>query len=240
MLRGFSARCQAIEAHLANLGADSPSAAQIAALVTRTPKLPSAADGSDEGLRARWRARSHELGLDPASVDQLLGRHEREALTEARRHALVVHLLGEDGLTASDSVFERRDAVRGIAELLADGASAEEIEAVADLALGAHGVVALTSVGRGAEQRHTTEELLSVESQAIECTLERRSDRVGVVEPPLLAQALARGTGRIRAGNRCTPRVIRAAQVFARHSVPGRCARSVSHRAPGAFSDIPS
>ncbi len=191
VLRGFSARRQAIEAHLANLGADSPAAAEIAALVTRTPKLPAAACGSDEELRARWRSRAHELGLDPASIARLLGAHEREALTEARRHALVARLVGDHGLTSSDSVFERRDVVRGVAELMADGASAEEIEAVADLVLGAHGVVALTSVDRGAERRHTTEELLAVESRAIGGALERRSERVGVVEPRLLAHALA-------------------------------------------------
>ena len=143
VLRGFSTRRQAIEAHLANLGAESPSAAQVAALVTRTPKLPAAAVGSDEGLRARWRTRAHELGLDPASIARLLGAHGCEALSDARRRALVAHLVGEGGLTAADSVFERRDVVRGVAALLGDGASAGEIEGVADLVLGADGVVAL-------------------------------------------------------------------------------------------------
>ncbi|MGH8981578.1 MAG: MobF family relaxase, partial [Acidimicrobiales bacterium] len=94
VLRGFSTRRQEIEAHLANLGVQSPAAAQVAALVTRTPKLPAAAGGSEAGLRARWRARAVELGLDPGSLGRLLGRHVREPLTEERHRSLVAHLVG--------------------------------------------------------------------------------------------------------------------------------------------------
>ena len=103
---------------------------------------------------------------------------------------LVAHLVGEEGLTAQASVFERRDAVRAAAELLADGATVAEVEAVADLVVDTGGVVELASVGRGAEPRHTTAELLSVEARAIEAALARVDEGSGVVGAALVERAL--------------------------------------------------
>ena len=192
VLRAFSSRRQEIEAHLEAAGAHSPRAAQVAALATRSPKLALAAGATThEGLRARWRARAAELGVTDATLVRLMGRHVRAPLTDDLRRRLVDRLVGESGLTAAESAFERRDVVRAVAELLRDGATGTEMEAIADLVLAGPGVVGLPSSGRGGERRHTTEGLLAVERDAVEHAVRRRNARAGVVPQPLVEAALS-------------------------------------------------
>ena len=190
VLRAFSTRRREIEAHLDDVGARSARAAEVAALVTRVPKVPVPGAGADEGLRARWRAQADALGLSSSSIAGLLGRHVRSALAEEQSASLVARLVGTDGLTATSATFERRDAVRAVAELFGDGATVAEVERVADRVLVGTGVVALPSSGRGGERRHTTEELLSVERRAVESACSRVTERVAVVPRDLVDAAL--------------------------------------------------
>jgi ATP-dependent exoDNAse (exonuclease V) alpha subunit len=162
----------------------------VATLATRSPKVPPTG-GAAEGLRARWRAKATELGVGEKTIASLLGRHVREPVPDDVRRSVVDRLVGTAGLTATESAFERRDAVRAVAELLRDGATGAEVEAIAELVLEGDGVVALPSVGRGGERRHTTEALLAVERQAVEGAAGRRDAGVAVVAQPLVDGALA-------------------------------------------------
>jgi hypothetical protein len=190
-LRAFSTRRQQIEAHMEEVGRDSARAAQVAVLATRSPKSPPTPGGApDGGLRARWRAKAAELGIEDSTIARLLGRHVREHLTDDLRRTLVDRLVGDEGLTASESAFERRDAVRAVAELLRDGATGAEVEGIAELVLEGDGVVELASVGRGGERRHTTEGLLAVEREAVERAIGRAAAGVGLVPTPLVEAAL--------------------------------------------------
>ena len=111
-------------------GDSSRRTAELAALATRAPKSsPAAVDGNAVDLRDRWRARAVELGVDPGVLSAELGEPRAVTLTADTSHRLCAALLGPDGLTAQESVFERRDVVRAIAERLGEGAHLPDVEA---------------------------------------------------------------------------------------------------------------
>ena len=104
-------------------------------------------------------------------------------------------LLGPDGLTASESAFERRDIVRAVAERMKAGASFSEIESITDRVLGSAQIVTLGTVGRGGETRSTTAELLAIEQELLESALDRRGSGIGLAsEEGIVASLAARST----------------------------------------------
>jgi conjugative relaxase-like TrwC/TraI family protein len=190
LLRAFSTRRRQIERHLELTGGSSAGAAEAAALITRGAKEPLALDTPSgylphHGLFERWQAQVAELGFSGAELtavlDGLRGGIARLPLGTEGLESLLDHLVGPEGLTASDSTFERRDVVRAVAEALAGGASVAEVEGVAEMVFRRREVVALSSVGQGGEVRHTTTELLDVEAHLIEAALSRRESSAGVV-----------------------------------------------------------
>jgi conjugative relaxase-like TrwC/TraI family protein len=192
-LRAFSTRRLEIEALMAATGVHTPRAAEAAALVTRSPKDLAAVSGP--GLRERWLARAAALGLEAPRpergvLDHLLGveRWVPPSATEVR--GVLARLVGPEGLTASSSTFERRDVVRGVAEQLPRGATVRDVEAIAERVLVVPDVVTLPSLGRGAEVRHTTHELLALERLLLDAATGLRHARRAVAEAGSLASAL--------------------------------------------------
>ena len=193
VLRAFSTRRREIEGLMAATGERSARAAEAAALVTRSPK--DLASVSGPGLRERWLARAAALGLEAGRpgrgvLDHLLGAERWAPPSGAEVEGLLGRLVGPEGLTASSSTFERRDVVRAVAEGLARGATVRDVEVIAERALVVPDVVTLPSVGRGAEVRHTTHELLALERSLLDTADGLLHARRGVAEAGALAGAL--------------------------------------------------
>lgn len=193
VLRAFSTRRREIEGLMAATGAHSARAAEAAALITRSPKNLVVVSGP--GLRERWLARAAGLGLEAGRpghgvLDYLLGAERWAPPSAAEVEGLVGRLVGPEGLTASNSTFERRDMVRAVAEALPQGAAGRDIEAIAERALVVPDVVTLPSVGRGGELRHSTHELLALERSLLDTAAGLRDALRGVARAGALVGAL--------------------------------------------------
>lgn len=193
VLRRFSSRRAEIEEYLALYGGRSGRSAELAALVTRAPKVRGHDPDSDAlNLRDRWRLLAAEYGVEPDGLVPDRGRPRRVTLGRSDTRELAATLLGPKGLTAQDSTFERRDVVRAIAESLVDGASLDAIESAADFTLRRPEAVALERQGRGGEALQTTRELLAVEAHLVETAVACRDGGAAAVDPDradaLLAQ----------------------------------------------------
>ena len=193
VLRAFSTRRREIEGLMAATGVHTPRAAEAAALVTRSRKDVKALSGP--GLRERWLARAAGLGLEAARpgrgvLDHLLGAERWAPPSGTEVEGLLGRLVGPEGLTASNSTFERRDVVRAVAEGLTRGAIVRDVEVIAERALVVPEVITLPSVGRGGEVRHTTREILALERSLLDTPGRLRRAGRGVAEAGALAGAL--------------------------------------------------
>lgn len=206
VVRAFSRRRADIEAALAEQGASSAKAAQVAALTTRPPKDLTI---SKESLVAQWRARAAALGLGPEQLASLTGRTAGQSSGPAS-DALGQALVGPDGLTCRASSFSRQDVVRVVCEASLSGRPVSGVEALADGLLESNlvrrvaGRLALRSADtvRRADgrlvwggidaPRWTTAELVAVEERMVESARRRGDERIGLVRPAAVEQALAR------------------------------------------------
>jgi conjugative relaxase-like TrwC/TraI family protein len=196
LLRAFSTRRRQIE-HLMHLtGATSPRAAEVAALVTRSPKGVADAETSTVGLQQRWLARVDELGLASAlggsPLDHLLGTDAWRPPNSGEVDQLLSRLAGPEGVTAGQSAFERRDVARLVAEALPRGSRVSDVEVLADRFLKRRDVLAMASAGRGGEIRHTTYELLGIERSLLHAAGRLRHDGRGIADRADIAAALNR------------------------------------------------
>jgi conjugative relaxase-like TrwC/TraI family protein len=177
-LRHFSRRRQEI------LEAAGPGASarekQVAALATRAAKDYGI---SETNLREQVRARAREIGLTPEKIRATMG-HEIEA-----RRVLTVEGLAAK-VTAHASHFDRRDAIRAVADSLAAGAPAREIEATADAFLASEQVRSIGATAKG--ERFTTQRIWQLEQQALSraAAMTERRDRA-VVPEVVLSRTLA-------------------------------------------------
>lgn len=136
VLRAFSRRRVEIEAALAERGASSARASEVATLATRSNK----AKGLDPAaLAAEWEERARALGFFPERIGELVTQRRQVNRPTILRDRLA------DQLTEHSSHFDRRHAVRAIAEQARTGADVLDIEAVADRFLHSPGVVPLTA-----------------------------------------------------------------------------------------------
>ncbi|HEX7197783.1 MAG TPA: MobF family relaxase, partial [Candidatus Limnocylindria bacterium] len=195
LLRQFSKRRAEIEAVLSARGADSPSAAQTAALASRRAKDH---DVDPETLTERWAAEAATLDSDVAAVWVALGRR-RPVVRPPDLDAVVDELTGPHGLTSEQAAFDRRDVVRGWCEGLPAGVplDLETIEELVEGLLEDQRVVqvvdeegtlaasqlvdrpdgsATTSVY--AQRRWSTVEMLAIEGQLLDRAA--NSGRIGV------------------------------------------------------------
>jgi conjugative relaxase-like TrwC/TraI family protein len=160
-LRAFSTRRAEI---LEAAGADaSARARQVATLTTRAGKEKGVGLGT---LRERWAGRATEIGIEREDIAATFGRAEPE------RAQLTVEQLDRE-VTAHAAHFDRRGAVQAVANLLPNGAPAEDIEAVADAFLASETVLAVAETSKAT--RYTTQRIWELERE----TLERAERMVG-------------------------------------------------------------
>jgi conjugative relaxase-like TrwC/TraI family protein len=176
-LRRFSTRRAEILA-AAGEGA-SRAELQIATLTTRKAKER---DVTTESLREAWRAKGAEIGLTREAIAARLG-HERPGPTVLTAQQV------ERSVTEYASHFERRDAIRAVAENLPHGAPASEVEELADAFLASGSVIEIAQAPRG--PRYTTERIWRLERQAL-AVAERMqgAEGIAVVDPILVARSL--------------------------------------------------
>jgi conjugative relaxase-like TrwC/TraI family protein len=193
VLKTFATRRADIEAALERRGAHSARAAQLAALATRPAKpIRDPGVGLDgESLTAAWHRRAQEFGLGPDDLRDALGPRRLVAVGDARADVLIGGLLGERGLTAQVSTFERRDVVRGVASGLVDGAPAAVIDVLSDRVLASDDVIVLEPTGHGGGRLHTTAELLAIEGRLLATADAGRTSTTAVVDPHILDTTLA-------------------------------------------------
>ena len=204
----FSDRRKEIQEHLDEVGFRSARAAQLATLATRKAKERSLDDPS---MLEVWRAKAAAIGLDPASLGEVLDRVPRSA-PEVDRDQLHRDLLGEEGLTRRASSFDRRDLLRAIVERLPAGATVADIEDMADALVARRQVVRLVDTdGPGLlssnvirrtdgaivaagikEPRWSTAELISIERHVVGRSVARADQGICMVDGATLAGVMAR------------------------------------------------
>ena len=187
LTQAFSTRRAEIEVALARHGASSRRAGEIAALDTRTPKIQPPVYGVT--LRERWTAQATQLGLDPSDLQRLVV-GPRAPVVDPDPDGFVAHLLSPEGLTAHESVFERRDVVRALAERAAGGVHVGQLEARAESVLAAKEAVCLAGPAPGGQGRWSTRELLALERRLLADAVNRRNEATGVVGAQALIDAL--------------------------------------------------
>jgi conjugative relaxase-like TrwC/TraI family protein len=177
-LRAFSTRRAEILA-AAGEGA-SARAMQIATLATRKAKDR---DLTTESLRETWRVKGEEIGLDRERIAARLG-HERPGPSVLTTRQV------ERSVTEHVSHFDRRDAIRAVADNLPHGAEAREIEELADAFLASDSVIRIAETPRGG--RFTSERIWRLEQRALAVAAEMHGveDRA-LVDPIVVSRILS-------------------------------------------------
>ena len=196
VIDAFSRRKAEIDAQVEEWGTDTAAARQSAAVQTRRRKDY---EVTPDQLAPEWRARSAALGLDSSRLRLIV---DRPAPAEA-----VVRpdeLLAE--LTAQRSSFDRRDAIRVVAESARGGMTLPEIEAAADYLLAHEEVVALEAERTGdvirlrdgrvvaahtQATRYSTRELLALEQRVVDQALDEERANAGIADETAVDTALA-------------------------------------------------
>jgi conjugative relaxase-like TrwC/TraI family protein len=180
VIEHFSQRRQQILEHMADHGGRSAASAQIAALETRRPKQ----DAPLDRLRADWRARATEHGLDDRAIAAVFGRVRQLELNAP-------DVLRE--LTEHQSTFGRPEILQALAQAHGLGATVAELERQADALLADREVVRLAD-GRApaglSEARLSTREMLAVEKALVDAAVARTRERVARANPRALTKVL--------------------------------------------------
>lgn len=213
----FSRRAQEIAAELQARGESGARAAQVATLATRKRK-DYAVDGVS--LQAEWDAHGAEVGFGRSDVMALVDREPPTPLTARQRAALYDELGAPEGITREASTFARRDVVMALATRLPHGATAADLEQMAERFLASPRVVPVVEPtiarvtgnalrvepGRAGDKarqarvvmplrdeiRYSTPEMLGTERRLVDYARRARSSGVGKVGADALATALAR------------------------------------------------
>ncbi|MBS1892154.1 MAG: relaxase domain-containing protein, partial [Actinobacteria bacterium] len=187
-LRAFSTRRAEI---LAAVGEDaSAKAMRVAALETRQAKDR---DITDESMREGWRARAEEVGLTRERISERLG-HEVPG-----RSVLTTEQVGRS-VTGHVSHFDRRDAIRAVAENLPHGAPAHEVVGIADAFLAGSSVIRIAETPRG--PRYTTERIWELEREALAAAGEMAADSGHALADPIVVARVLSGRSTISAEQR--------------------------------------
>jgi conjugative relaxase-like TrwC/TraI family protein len=196
----FSTRRAQIETHLDATGTTGSQAAQIACLATRPDKPPLPSSDDPEGLRERWSSQARKAGIDPDRLmfDVLQTHPQRNGASSTEAPNLAAHLLGPKGLTEHTTSFDRADLLRALCEQLPAGTpvSHDHLQFLADEVLANPAAVPLgdddssQAVAISFSSRWTTQDLLTVEAQALTLADELRSTRDPGADSALVGQCL--------------------------------------------------
>lgn len=195
----FSTRRAQIEAHLDATGTTGGPAAQVACLATRPDKPALASSADPQGLREQWASRARDAGIDPDRLvhDVLQPDLERTDALPADAPYLAESLLGPKGLTERATSFDRADLLRALCEQLPAGtpASHDHLQVLADEVLANPAAVPLSdddshTLPVGVPSRWTTQDLLSVEAQALTLADVLRDTRDPGADSALVEQCL--------------------------------------------------
>lgn len=175
-LKAFSTRRAEI---LEAVGADaSERARQIATLATRKTK-----EALELGnLRERWGTKAEEIGLDRDAIAATMGKQVELA------SKLTLKQLDRE-VTAHASHFDRRDAIRAVANLLPNGAPGHEVESAADAFLASESVVTVAETAKGT--RYTTKRIWELERQALETAKRMAAEPRGEAGDLVAARVIA-------------------------------------------------
>jgi ATP-dependent exoDNAse (exonuclease V) alpha subunit len=180
VIEHFSQRRAEVLALMAERNEHTARSAQIATLETRRRKEY---DVPIERLRADWRARAAEHGLDRVSLGCLLGRAAAPAVEQS-----YVASLPEE-LTRERSRFTRRDVLQAFAAAASSGSSVVAIEERATEFLASTEIVPVAEE-RG-EIEYTSRYLLQVEQRLLRHAEARVASGAGVAEATAVESALA-------------------------------------------------
>ncbi|WP_324341576.1 MobF family relaxase [Baekduia sp.] len=191
VLKHFSRRSQEIRERLAQLGARSARAAEVAALETRRAKdynVPT------DRLRQEWRARAAELGLDRRALDLVLDRRTPGPALQPDLRAVAEHLGAPGGITENASTFDRRDVLRDWAEAHREGARVERLEALADRWLASPHAIQLEQDGSRPQlggTRYSTPEMMAIEDRVVTDAARRQGTGVAQLDEARVDDRLA-------------------------------------------------
>ena len=203
--REFSKRRQQIEAAEATFGIETIRGRETANLATREGKGEA---GAGPELFQQWTTRGQLVGLYPQLISDLTRKRVRSRRFELTPD-LATGLVGEHGLTAEAATFARRDVVRSVAALAADGITHAEIEQLVDAVLAdAVNVVALgpkpvavqvLDIDRDhsqrivlREDRFSTPEMVALERRMLDVSRARQRQGVALVDDAGVEASLAK------------------------------------------------
>jgi conjugative relaxase-like TrwC/TraI family protein len=183
----FSTRRKEIVREMAEHGADSPAAAEVAAYRTR--------DAKDYGVdpdnqRKDWRAQAAEFGLTESAIDAALarraGRNPTPATTSDVDRALA-------RIEATKSHFDRRDLLCALADQLRDGADAASLRVAVDRVLGSDRVITIHRADAPLETTYfTTPRIWEMEKKLIGAARSGVTAGVAVVDDATISAVLRR------------------------------------------------
>jgi conjugative relaxase-like TrwC/TraI family protein len=168
----------------------SAKAMRVAALETRRAKDR---DLTDESMREGWRVRADDLGLTRERIADRLG-HERPGSSVLTTRQV------ERSVTANVSHFDRRDAIRAVADNLPHGAPACDVERLADEFLASSSVMRIAETPRG--PRYTTERIWELERLALAAADTMAADTGHALADPIAVSRVLATRSTIKADQR--------------------------------------
>jgi conjugative relaxase-like TrwC/TraI family protein len=188
VVEAFSTRRREIIRRMEETGGTSWRAAQVAAIETRARKEP-----ADLGkLRAGWRARAAELGLDREALARLMNRGTFRAPSNSEERDAAMLLLSPAGLTEKHTVFNDAQVVQQLVAALPRGADASRVRELAAKVVAQPAVESVdTGDTPGAPRRRTTREILAVEGRGLAIATHGRGANDPAVTPDPPAQLSA-------------------------------------------------
>lgn len=193
VLTEFSRRRTQIVEYLDENGRSGFHAAQRAALETRDRKE----DADLHRLFDEWWARAEEHGFGRAELAATLGRGVWSAPGSTAEEELIADLVGDYGLTEKRTTFTRADAIVAIAHAVRTGLDAPEVVALADRLVADDAVAMLSEGSPGRAGRYSTEQLLTLEREALAIAERGRNAEAPKISTDVAELALARSTPRL-------------------------------------------
>ncbi|WP_203159541.1 MobF family relaxase [Methylobacterium aquaticum] len=205
LCRYFSARRHEIEDELAAAGvarsADAPALAAAKARTTRGAKRKSGPGVEPENRHAVWRKQTTARGFDPEQVVEaalLAGREPTRSLSPEQTEALIRARVDAvpRSLTETQSVFEHRNLVAGVAAaLVGTGADAGRAEFELQRLVTEGAVVTLDRDGRWPHPVYSTPEVIAIERELQAMAEDLAACQVAVALDPIHGDGRSRTVG---------------------------------------------